>query len=203
MLTSGIFHRYTTDAFTRLFVLFDQGSMVTWTNANTNTSTGAEIINYFTLNNNYDATLTANFYHAEVTGRAEGREFSNASYSWTLSLMSNLNFPRLFNAQISGNYWGPRVIPQGEIKPVFSMNMGLRRNILNNQATVSLNISDIFNTRRFALETRDMNFYQQREFYRESRVLTLALTYRFRDFRERTGAARDANGFNGDVEGLF
>jgi iron complex outermembrane recepter protein len=203
MITSGVFHRYTTDAFTRLFVLFDKGSMVTWTNANTNSSTGVELINYFTLNNNYDATLTANFYHTEVSGRAEGREFSNQNYSWTLSLMSNLNFPGWFSTQISGNYWGPRVIPHGEIKPVFSMNLGLRRNVLNNRATVSLNISDVFNTRKFAMETQNADFYQQREFFRESRVLNLSFTYRFRDFRDRAGSDRNQNGIDGDIDGLY
>ena len=202
MITGGVFHRYTTNGFTRLFVLFDKGSMVTWTNANTNNSTGAELINYFTINDNFDATLTANYFYTEVSGEVEGRSFTNQNYSYTLSLMSNWSIPGWFNTQISANYWGPRVIPQGEIRPVFSMNLGLRRNVLNNQATVSLSLSDVFDSRKFSLETNGADFYQFREFFRESRVLTLSFTYRFRDFRERQNGAR-GNGYDGDVEGLF
>ncbi|TVQ08357.1 MAG: TonB-dependent receptor [Bacteroidetes bacterium] len=202
MVTGGVFHRYTTNGFTRLFVLFDKGSMVTWTNANTNNSTGVEVINYLTLNNNFDATLTGNFYYSEVSGEVEGRSFTNENYSWTLSLMSNLNLPGWFSTQVSANYWGPRVIPQGEIRPVFSMNIGMRRNVMNNQGTISLNVSDVFNTRRFSLQTNGTDFFQEREFFRESRILTLAFTYRFRDFRERNGGQR-RDGIEGDIDGLF
>lgn len=203
MVTGGVFHRYTTQGITRLFVLFDKGTMVTWTNANTRNATGVELINYFTLNNNFDATLTGNYFHSEVSGEVEGQSFTNQSYSWTLSLMSNLNIPGWFSTQMSANYWGPRVVPQGQIRPVFSMNLGLRRNVLNNSGTVSLNVSDVFNTRRFALETNGTNFYQEREFWRESRVVTLSFTYRFRDFRERNGRRDSGDGFEGDMNSLF
>lgn len=203
MVTGGVFHRYTTNGFTRLFVLFDKGSMVTWTNANTQNSTGVELINYFTLNNSFDATLTGNFYYSEVTGQLEGRSFSNENYSWTLSLMSNWSIPRWFSTQVSASYWGPRIIPQGIIRPVFGMNIGMRRNIMNNQATISVNLSDVFNSRKFSLETNGSEFFQEREFYRESRILTLAFTYRFRDFRERNGGAGRTPGIDGDINGLF
>jgi iron complex outermembrane recepter protein len=202
MVTGSVFHRYTTNGLSRLFVLFNQGSMVTWTNANVQNSTGVELINYFTWNDNTDVTLTGNFYYREVSSEVEGQSYSNESYSWTLSLMGSMNIPDWFSTQVSANYWGPRVIPQGQIKPVFSMNIGLRRNVMNNQGTISLNISDVFNTRRFALETNGTQFTQQREFFRESRVLTLAFTWRFRDFSERNGGARQ-DSFEGDMDGLF
>ncbi|MBW6477787.1 MAG: TonB-dependent receptor [Bacteroidales bacterium] len=203
MVTGGVFHRYTTDAHSRLFVLFNQGSMVTWSNANTTNATGVELINYFTWNDNFDATLTANYFYSQVSSEVEGRSFSNESYSWTLSLMGNKNFPGIFSTQVSANYWGPRVIPQGMIRSVFSMNIGLRRNVFNNQGTVSLNVSDVFNTRRFSLETNGNDFLQEREFYRESRVLTLSFTWRFRDYRDRNGSRNGGNGFEGDMDSLF
>jgi iron complex outermembrane recepter protein len=203
MVTGGVFHRYTTDAHSRLFVLFNQGSMVTWNNANTTNATGVEFINYFTWNDNFDATLTANYYYSEVSSEVEGRSFSNESYSWTLSLLGNKNFPGLFSTQLSANYWGPRVIPQGMIRSVFSMNVGLRRNVLNNRGTLSLNVSDVFNTRKFSLETNGNDFSQEREFYRESRILTLSFTWRFRDYRDRNASRNGGNGFEGDMDSLF
>ncbi|MFN3555244.1 MAG: TonB-dependent receptor domain-containing protein [Bacteroidales bacterium] len=203
MVSGGVFHRYTTNGISRLFVLFDQGTMVTWTNAQTSNTTGVELINYFTWNDNFDATLTGNFYYSEVSSQVEGQAFRNESYSWTLSLLGNINFPGWFSTQLSANYWGPRVIPQGQIRPVFSMNLGMRRNVMNNRGTVSLNVSDVFNTRRFSLETNGNNFYQEREFYRESRVLTLSFTWRFRDYRDRNGGRGNGDGFEGDMDGLF
>ncbi len=202
MGTGGVFHRRTTDDHSRLFVLFDQGSMVTWTNANTQNATGVELINHLDWSNNLDLTLTGNFYYSEVSSAVEGRDFSNESYSWTLNLQGSINFPGWFSTQVSANYWGPQVIPQGEIRPVFSMSVGLRRNLLNDRATLSFNARDLFNTRRFSLETTNAQFFQEREFFRESQVFTLSFTYRFRGFRERESEMRD-NGFERDIDGLY
>jgi iron complex outermembrane recepter protein len=82
------------------------------------------------------------------------------------------------------------------------MSRGFRRNIFNQQGTVSLSVSDILNTRRFSLETNGSGYYQERGFKRESRVVTLAFTWRFRGYPDRS-RDRSQNGFDGDVEGLF
>ena len=202
MFTGGVFHRHTENGLTRVFVPFNQGSMVTWTNANSSNNTGIEIINYLTLRDQFDLTLTGNYFYSVVSSEVEGLSYQNQSYSWSMSLFGNVNFPGIVSAQFSANYWGPRVIPQGFIKPVFGMNVGFRRNVMNNQGTIGLNVSDVFNSRRFALETNGSEFFQERSFYRESRVLTLSFTWRFRDFRDRNGQQRD-DGFDGGYEGLF
>jgi iron complex outermembrane recepter protein len=202
MFTGGAFHRHTANGFTRLYVPFHQGAMVTYTNAGVNNNTGLEIINYLTLNDNYDFTLTGNYFYSQVSGAIEGESYRNQNYSWTLSLMGNMNWPGILSAQVSTYYWGPRVFPQGQTDPVFSMNIGLRKNMINNQGTISLNASDIFNTRKFAMAANTSRFYQERSFFRESRVVTLSFTWRFRDFRERNGQ-RGRESIDGDLDGLF
>jgi len=65
------------------------------------------------------------------------------------------------------------------------LNIGLRRDILVNKATVSFNVSDIFNTRNFRITTEDARFTQTRKFQRETRIATLSLTYRFGRFKDK------------------
>ncbi len=202
MLTAGVFNRYTTNALARVFILLEDATMVTWTNANTQNATGLEVINYFNLNNNFDATLTANVYHAEVSGTGEGGAFSDESYSWSLSLLSNYNIPGWFSTQVSAGYQGPQVIPNGMIQPVFSVNIGLRRNVLDGSGTLSFNLADVFNSRHFSLKTESQAFYQLREFNRETRIATLSFTYRFQGYTERVTETREP-GFERDVEGLY
>jgi iron complex outermembrane receptor protein len=76
-------------------------------------------------------------------------------------------------------------LPQGQIEPQSSLNIGLRRDILDNKATVSFNVSDIFNTRNFRITTEDPQFTQTRKFQRETRIATLSLTYRFGGFKDK------------------
>ncbi|MGF1587022.1 MAG: hypothetical protein ACFCUM_17010 [Bacteroidales bacterium] len=56
--------------------------------------------------------------------------------------------------------------------------------------------------KKFQLETTSDNFYQQRSFFRESQIITLGFTWRFRDLREQSSQQYD-NGVNGDIDGLF
>ncbi len=202
-LSASTYFRHTSDALSRVFELFDDRyAIVTWINSDTRQNLGVELVNQFNFSQNADATLTGNLFHSEVSGvDAEGDSFINSRFSWTLSLMSNVRIPDWFNVQVMGNYRGPIAVPQGNIRPVFGMSMGLRRNFLQQNATVSLNVSDIFNTQRFVLETDGNRFAQERRFDRETRILTLSLTYRFGGYqeRERQERPRDLNG----QEGLY
>ncbi len=200
-LSASTYFRHTSDALSRVFELFDERyAIVTWINSDTRQNLGVELVNQFNFSQNADATLTGNFFHSEVSGvNSEGDSFVNSRYSWTLSLLSNVRIPNWFNVQVMGNYRGPIAVPQGSIKPVFGMSMGLRRNLWRQNATVSLNVSDIFNTQRFVLETDGSRFAQERRFDRETRILTLSLTYRFGGYqeRERHERPRDLNGQDG------
>jgi iron complex outermembrane recepter protein len=202
-LNAGIFHRYTTNALSRMVVQSGDVTLVSWQNANTRNSTGLELVNNFMFSRNLNARLTGNLFRSSVSAETSGTTFSNERISWTLNLMGNYNIPKLFSTQIIAFYQGPIVVPQGEIMPTFSMNIGLRRNLMNNQATISVNASDVFNTRRFALKTETDVFLLDRQFNFDSRVFTIAFTYRFLGYRERNGSNREG-GFNGgEMEDMF
>lgn len=201
-LNAGIFHRYTTNALSRLVVPFGNATLVTWENADTRNSTGVELVNNFDFSRNLNARLTANVFRSSITAQSGSDTFSNDRISWSLNLMGNYNIPKYFSTQIIAFYQGPIVIPQGEILPTFALNFGLRRNVINNQGTISLNVSDVFNTRRFAIKTENDAFNLEREFNFDSRVVTVAFTYRLLGYRERNGSNRNGS-FGNDMEDLF
>src|SRR5690606_3815216 len=94
-----------------------------------------------------------------------------------------------------GNYRGPLVLPQGEIKPFWTMDLGAKQDIINNKGTISLNVSDIFTTGSLKVYTEDERFVQDRIFNREPRIATLSFSYRFGGFQERrNNRQREAEG---------
>jgi hypothetical protein len=165
-------------------------------NALRRNSTGLELINQVQFANWWDATLSGNFFYSEIIGDNIEEGFNNSNFSWTVSLLSNMAIPNLFTFQVQGNYRGPIVFPQGELEPYWGINAGIRKNILDEKATISLNISDIFNTRVFRIRNEDRRFVQDRVYNRETRIGTIAFTYRF-------GGFNDKNGSNGDDDGDF
>jgi len=84
-----------------------------------------------------------------------------------------------------------------EIEAMYMMNAGVRKNIWGNTGTISLNISDIFNTMRFSLYNYGDNFTMNMDRWRTSRVITLGFTYRINEFERRNNRRMRDNG-NGD-----
>lgn len=161
-------------------------------NALRRNSTGLELINQVQVSNWWDATVSGNFFYSEIIGDNIQEGFNNSNYSWTVSLLSNMAIPNLFTFQVQGNYRGPIVFPQGEIEPYWRINADIRKNIMNDKATISLNISDIFNTRIFRIRNEDNRFVKDRLYNRETRIGTIAFTYRIGGFND------DRNSRNGD-----
>ncbi len=193
LLSGTIYHRRTSDAMTRIIGFLPNNAAVQlWDNANYRRDTGFELINQFRFLSTLDATLTGNLFYSEINGRNIRENYFNSNFSWTLNLLTNWVLPDVATFQLMADYRGPIALPQGKIDPMYGVNFGARRDVFNRRGTISLNVSDVFNTRRFKIQTDDAVFSQTRRFNRESRIATVAFTWRFGGFREqeRTEAVR-------------
>ncbi len=196
LLNATVYHRYSTNIETRITrITNDNVSITSRENADTRASTGFELVNQIQVSNNFDATITGNLFYSKVDGGNIEQGFTNENFSWTLNFLGNWLIPDWFSVQAQGNYRGPIVLPQGQIEPQWSLNLGVRKDVLDGKGTVSLNVSDIFNTRNFRITTEDPRFTQFRKFQRESRIGTLSFTYRFGAVKEKSDdqSRRDAD----------
>ncbi|MCC5938310.1 MAG: TonB-dependent receptor [Lunatimonas sp.] len=186
LFTGTLYHRRTQSPMTRIISLLENNSAVQlWDNANYRRDTGLELINQMEFHSNLDATLTGNFFYSEINGYNIRENFFNSNFTWTVTLLTNWVIPDLFNVQVMADYRGPIALPQGEIDPIYGLSVGLRRDLFNRRATVSLNVSDVFNTRVFRIQTDDFEFSQNRFFNQETRIGTLSFTYRFGGFKAK------------------
>lgn len=186
LFSSTLYHRNTTDAMNRIIgYLPNNAAVQLWENLDYRRETGLEVINQFRFLSTLDATLTGNLFYSEVNGRSMQEEYFNSSFSWTVNLLTNWVLPDIATFQLMADYRGPIVLPQGKIDPIYGVNIGARRDVFNRRGTVSLSISDVFNTRDYLIQSDDVRFSQTRKFKRETRVATLSFTWRFGGFREQ------------------
>ncbi len=77
--------------------------------------------------------------------------------------------------------------------------MAMSKDIINDNGTLALNVSDLFNSRkRNSLTTTD-TFTSESEFQWRQRQVTLTFTYRFNQKKQRQRSGR----MNGEDEGGF
>src|SRR5690606_17247334 len=97
--------------------------------------------------------------------------------------------------QTNFTYNGPQKTAQGRNKGIASANLGFSKDFFNEKATLSLNVQDVFNSRKRITETFLENQNSYSEFQWRMRQVNVSFTYRFnrkKNEREET-PRRDAD----------
>jgi hypothetical protein len=81
--------------------------------------------------------------------------------------------------QLSTNYRSSRLTPQGEYKPSFVLNIGLRQELLEDKLSAILTISDVFKTLNRKMELDIPSLNQNVVSNRDTRIAYFGLTYYF------------------------
>jgi len=129
---------------------------------------------------------------------------NNTANSWFTRLTSKVTLPYKIDWQTNFTYNGPQNTAQGKNKGVASANLGFSKDILKDKATVSLNVQDLFNSRKRISETYLENLNSYSEMQWRERQITLSFTYRFnkkKGEKEPQKKRGDENGGNEEFPG--
>jgi len=193
-LTSSVYYRNTNDIIQRIISFPSDTANVsttTFQNLASRNTYGFEFIARNTFTKWWNVTSNFNFFRTVVDGTNLGEtNFNNANVSWSLMFISNMNIPNIAQVQITANYRGPMATAQGIMREMYGINVGIKRDILKEKGTISLNVSDIFDTREFRMRTSGVVangevFSQLNDRKRETRIATLTFTYKFGRLQDR------------------
>ncbi len=190
-LTSSIFYRHSTDVIQRITTFKNDGTTITQPeNLNTRDDFGLEFTfnvqacKWWRINGNF------NFFRSIINGKNLGQTFQADTYTWFTRLTSRMTLFKDADLQIRGNYRAPRETPQGRNKAVYSVDLGLSKDILKKKGTITLSIRDVFNSRKRIFTTLGQNFFRDGEFQWRARTATLSFSYRLNQQKRRGGGRR-------------
>ncbi len=125
--------------------------------------------------------------------------------TWFARFNSRITLPAKIQWQTRLSYRGPQSNAQSDREGIFVTNLGFSKDLFKEKATLVLNVSDLFNSRkresttyfggREAPETISNGIFQWRE-----RQITLNFTYRFNQKKKRERSRRE---YDGDGGGEF
>ncbi|TVQ88329.1 MAG: TonB-dependent receptor [Bacteroidetes bacterium] len=207
-LNPSIFYRQTEGMITRFSRVVNdlpglegrEVTLMTFENLNRGTSYGAELVVNQRITDWWNMNGTFSYFRSIIDGAQ--MELESDSYSWSGRFVSNMNLGSGWNMQVNGFYRSPIVMLNAEIEAMYMVNAGVRKNIWGNTGSISLNISDIFNTMKFSLYNYGDNFTMNMDRWRTSRVITLGFTYRINEFERRNNnrRMRDNGGDDGGMD---
>lgn len=131
-------------------------------------------------------------YTNPTTNATQSFDFENTSYF--IRLNQKITFGKT-DLQINSNYRGPSQNAQTKSKGVFSINIAASRDFFNEKASLSVNFSDVFNSRISRRTTNIPGFLDQySEFQWREPQFRVSLVYRFNQKKKRFGGDKDNNG---------
>jgi len=150
------------------------------------------LFKWWKLNNNF------NFFRSTRDGKNIVDD--SKTTSWTTRLSSRIKLPAKIDWQTTVNYRGPQNNFQSKNKGITSINIALSKDILKEKATLSLNVSDLLNSRKRISDTYIAGISNRySEFQWRERQIRLNFTYRL---NQKKKGNQQRNG-NGDNEGGF
>ncbi|TDP57944.1 outer membrane beta-barrel family protein [Flavobacterium dankookense] len=160
---------------------------------------------WWKLNSNFNFFYNetdGDFSYIDNNGDEIIQNFDNKATSWFARLTSKINLPYKIDWQTNMTYNGSQRTAQGKNLGVFAMNLAFSKDVFKEKATISLNVSDLLNSRKRISETYlpgQVDSYG--EFQWRERQITLSFTYRFNVKKNEREKPRNGNG--GDDGGDF
>jgi hypothetical protein len=155
------------------------------------------------VNNWWELTTNLNLFTAKID--IDGQPSPDQFPSYFVKINNNFKLPKNFSFQLSGDYQskivsspgnnggrmfggggmfgGNNTASQGYIRPNYGVDAAIRFEFLKEKrASISLNVNDIFRTKRYDAHSESPFFVQDIERRRDAQVFRLNFNWRFGKF---------------------
>ncbi|MES2544183.1 MAG: outer membrane beta-barrel family protein [Bacteroidota bacterium] len=138
---------------------------------------------WWKLNSNFNFfrnETQGDYTYTNSVGDVVTQNFDNTANSWFTRLTSKVTLPYKIDWQTNVTYNGPQNSAQGRSLGVASANLGFSKDVMKDKGTISLNVQDVFNSRKRIFETHLpglLNSYSEMQW--RVRQINLSFTYRF------------------------
>ncbi len=179
----GIYYRHTDDVVQRIQTEEDGITTRLPKNLAVQNDIGLELNVSQDFGSGFRSTGNFNFYNSQTDG-PNGLDANATTFSFRMG--NYYRNDKLFNAQMSIWYRAPQNTPQGSRKSMASVDVGLSKDVMSKNGTLSLNVSDLFNTRNYRGETITETFTSNSQFqWRRGPTITASFTYRLNQNKQR------------------
>lgn len=209
-ITSTLFYRYRTNLISRKTTPLSENNDTLLTvplNLNGGSTLGAEFIVNHKITSWWRVNGNFSYFQAKIIDKSVDVRKSESN-SWTAKTTSSFSIGKNLEIQINGNYRSPVITgiggghgpyggggggSQGKTKEMYSVDLGLRYMVMNKKGTITLRVSDIFNTRIGKTNSWGTGYTTYSENRHESQIIFVGFSYRINDFKQRRDNKMDEN----------
>ncbi|MDD7887622.1 outer membrane beta-barrel protein [Flavivirga sp. 57AJ16] len=169
-------------------------------NLSTNKRTGTEFGILYNPEKWLRLNSSFNFFQFETEGEFNGIDYGAKNTSWFARLSSKVSLPSKIDWQTNAFYRGARQNAQNETEGIFSLDLAFSKEIFNNNATISLNVRDLLNSRKRKSLTTTEFFSRYNESQWRQRQINVSFMYRFNQQKARNERRNNQGGGDNDMD---
>lgn len=205
-LNATIYYRHINNMSRKYLSNENEISVVSYTNLGSSSLSGGELILGYTPKKTIRVNSVFNIWNSTITDPLVTNNKTTNAIGISERLSVTISMKKGVTVQIAGDYRPKLEVQQGTISEMYGVGAAIQKSILKRKGSISLRVSDIFNTREFDFTSYDLNnytFISHREW--ESQTVTFNFSYTFgkltRGKRKRTVKKNDI-GDNKNVPGM-
>lgn len=186
----------------------DSVLFTSYANASRSYTIGLELTGKNKITKWWDITTSLNFFDVTIEASNLVATGVNNQFSWFAKLNNSFKLPKNFSIQLTGDYQTKTLLPansgrgrggvgmygggmygqtqstaQGYIKPVYGADIAIKKDFLkNNEASLTLQMSDIFRTKVYSTHAETIYFIQDNLRRRDPMLIRLNFNWRFGKF---------------------
>lgn len=206
-LTTSVYYQYETGSFERVQEntgkQTSDGIDIIRTipiNLATNKRTGAEFSILYNPEKWLRLNTSFNIFQFEQEGEFNDVNYDAKNTSWFARFSGKITLPAKIDWQTNANYQGARQTAQGTSEGIFTLDLAFSKEFFNDNATISLNVRDLFNSRKRKDETTTEFFERYSESQWRQRQVNLSFIYRFNQQKQRNNRGNNNNGGGDDFD---
>lgn len=113
-----------------------------------------------------------------------GKTLKNEVTTPSLHISNQFTLPYGWNAEAIGFYSGEMIEGQTKVKPLWTVSLGVRKNLFNNKISLYIYAHDIFHSNRPHVSMETSHLYYTSQEKNDSRMIGISLGYRFNRGKE-------------------
>jgi outer membrane receptor protein involved in Fe transport len=141
-------------------------------------NSGLELIGRVDVVKAWNFTGNVNLYQSKIEGVPAFGVIENSGFSWNANVTNNFVLPYSITLQIRAEYRAAEVMAQGRRNESFGMDAGAKYDFKDKKSSLSLNVRDVFNSRRWTMTTNTNT--TEIDFSRRMQGTMANLTYSYR-----------------------
>jgi outer membrane receptor protein involved in Fe transport len=180
-IISSLYYRQTNDLIQRVRSEPNSEGVTISTpqNLTRNVATGLELISRVDVAKLWNFTANVNLFQSKINGAPEYGIIERSGFTWNANLTNNFNLPYNITMQLRADYRAPEVMAQGKRNAMYGVDAGAKYDFPDKKSSLSLNVRDVFATRRWSMTTEANNSIVDFERYMQGTMANLTYSYRF------------------------